>query len=154
MNTSARLRVLTVLAIVIANLLVWVISALSIFDGRQQYELQAQKSTQNIAQATSKDLSHAFHSLDIALRLMANETRAQWSSQRRPGPLDLARIYQYRSLLPQGVTAQLIDASGRSMDPGALDQPNQDLGRADAVSHHQSHRKDAMHVSRLVKQPN
>ena len=67
------MRSLLIVGLVCSNLLLLVLSALSLSQSRQQYEQRAVTTTQTVASAVDQSLSASIEKINLALRAVADE---------------------------------------------------------------------------------
>jgi PAS domain S-box-containing protein len=76
--TSLRsLRVLLVIGLIVANVIVWVLSAYFLSQSRQQHEQRASTETLNITSALDRSVSSSVERIDLELRTVVDELERQ-----------------------------------------------------------------------------
>ncbi len=108
--TPARLSIAVV---VLANLMVLVLAATTLFDSRLQFERQAQIQTRNLAQAVDQDISGSVGKIDLSLATSVGQLEIALA---RKGLLDPALkdfLQIQENLLPEVEGLRVADAAGR-----------------------------------------
>jgi len=109
---SRHPRRLLILGLVCSNLLVFAFSAYSLLESRQQYELRAQKQTQNIALAVEENLSNSIEKIDLALLAVADELERQLAGKGIDGAAMNAFLARHERRLPEVEAFRVADAGG------------------------------------------
>lgn len=98
--------------ILLLNLMVFVLLALSLYDSRKQYETLAESTVDNLARLLEQDVRNSFFRIDLAIQAVADEA----SRQMRLGRLDAeainAFIARQAARLPEMSYLRLTDAQG------------------------------------------
>lgn len=113
MKPSRHLRLLLIAGLVASNLLVFVLTAFSLYQSRQQYQLRAEVTTQNIARALDQSLSASVERIDLALRTVADELERQLASPQGISDASLnAFLARHEKRLPEVEAFRVANADG------------------------------------------
>ncbi len=112
MKQNIRLRSLLTAILVGSNLLVFVLSGISLHNTRQQHIHQAETHTQNIAKAVDQSLSGSIEKIDLALRTVADELQRQLAAGGIDESAMAAFIARQESRLPEVEAFRISDADG------------------------------------------
>ena len=113
-TTMRRSRFISrfVAGILVFNLLVFLLIALSLYDSRKQHEKLAESTVDNLSRLLEQDIRNSFFKIDLALQAVADEA----SRQLRTGGLDAdsinAFITRQAARLPEMSYLRLTDAQG------------------------------------------
>lgn len=113
MKPSRDLRLLLITGLVASNLLVFVLVGFSLHQSRQQYQLRAEVTTQNIARALDLSLSAGIERVDLALRTVADELERQLASPQGISDASLnAFLARHEKRLPEVEAFRVANADG------------------------------------------
>lgn len=113
MKPSRHLRLLLIAGLVASNLLVFVLAGFSLYQSRQQYQLRAEVTTQNIASALDQSLSSSVDRIDLALRTVADELERQLDSSQGLSEASLnAFLARHEKRLPEVEAFRVANADG------------------------------------------
>jgi len=105
-------RRLLIGGLVCSNILVFILSAYSLLQSRQQYEARAEMLTQNIAGALEQSVAGSIEKLDLAMQTVADELERQLAGQGIDEPGMNAFLARQLSRLPDVEAIRVADASG------------------------------------------
>jgi len=80
MKPPRDMRTLLIAGLVCSNIMVFILSGVSLYHSRQQYEQHAETQTRNIANAVDHNVSSSIEKIDLALRTVADELERQLAS--------------------------------------------------------------------------
>jgi len=113
MKPSRHLRLLLIAGLVASNLLVFVLAGFSLYQSRQQYQLRAEVTTQNIAKGLDQSLSGSIERIDLALRTVADELERQLASPQGLSEASLnAFLARHEKRLPEAEAFRVANADG------------------------------------------
>ena len=143
------MRSLLIVGLVCSNLLLLVLSALSLSQSRQQYEQRAVTTTQTVASAVDQSLSASIEKINLALRAVADELEQQLAGKGIEEAGMNAFLARHERRLPEVEALRVANADG-------LVILGKGLVKADHVSwadreYYQYHRDHADHVLQVTK---
>jgi len=112
MNSSRHLRTTLIVCIIVVNIVVMALSALSLDQSRQQHELQAQTLTQNIAVALNRTIANRIEKIDLTLLSLVDELERQLSSKALDASSVTAMLSRYEQRLPEVEAFRIADEHG------------------------------------------
>jgi PAS domain S-box-containing protein len=112
MTPARRARILLVIALVGANLLVFVLAFLSLERSKTLYEEQARTLTQNVVSSLDQSVSGSIRSIDLALHAVVDELQQQLASGRIDEASISALLARSQKRLPELEGLRIANASG------------------------------------------
>jgi diguanylate cyclase (GGDEF)-like protein/PAS domain S-box-containing protein len=101
------------LSVVLINLFVAGLAALSIRDGHRQYQERAEVTTRNLARVIENNLVNAIARIDVSLQALLDIHAIHHDAHRRDPVLMTAHIEKIRARLPEVDAIRITDATGR-----------------------------------------
>ncbi len=151
MKQHSRLRSLLVAVLLASNLLVFVLSAWSLYNSREQYELRARTQTQNVAKAVEQSLTNSIGKIDLALRTVADELERQLAAGGINETAMLAFIARQEGRLPEVEAFRVSDAEGLViLGKGLNKQAGIRWADRDYFIHHRDNAERRLFVSKPV----
>ena len=104
---------LLIAVVAMANVLVFVLAATTLFESRKQFERQAETQTRNLAQAVDQNLSGTVGKIDLSLASSVRYLEDALAGKGILDPAVAAFLHLQESLLPEVEGLRVSDAAGR-----------------------------------------
>ena len=148
-KSGAQMRSLLIVGLFCSNLLVLILSALSLSQSREQYEQRAVTISQTVASAVDQTLSASIQKVDLALRTVADELERQLAAKGIDEAAMTAFLAAHERRLPELESIRVANADG-------LVVLGKGVVKADGVSwadreYFQYHRDHADHLLQVTK---
>jgi hypothetical protein len=124
MKQNLRLRFLLLAVLIGSNLLVFVLSGISLQNSHDQHKLQAETQTQNIAKAVDQSLSNSIDKIDLALLTLADELTRQLGAGGIDEKVITAFMARQEARLPEVEAFRVSDSEGLVIFGKGLDKNN------------------------------
>ena len=111
-KSGAQIRSLLIVGLFCSNLLVFVLSVLSLAQSREQYEQRAVTVTQTVASAVDQTLSASIQKVDLALRTVADELERQLAAKGIDEAAMTAFLAAHERRLPELESIRVANADG------------------------------------------
>ena len=142
-------RSLHISGLVCSNLLVFVLSGYSILQSRQQYELQAEVMTANIARAIDQNLSDSIERVDLALHTVADELERQLAVKSIDEAAMNVFLARTAKRLPDVESIRVADAAGLVMlGKGVVKQAGISWADRDYFIYHRDHADNSLQMAK------
>jgi PAS domain S-box-containing protein len=142
-----------------ANLMVWAVSAFSLYQSRQQQELKARTATLNIASALDQSVSSSVERVDLTLRTVIDELEHQLATTNGIDERAAnAFLERHQQRLPELEAFRVADADGLVfLGKGVVKQDRVTWADRDYFIYHRDHAEGQLHfrkprVGRVAKQ--
>lgn len=148
---ARALRLWSIGALIVFNLLVLALSVHSVLQSRRQHELEAQTLTQNVAVALEQTLSNSIGKIEFALRVVADELERELAD----GRIDAAHmnwmLERHAGRLPELESFRVADADGIViLGKGVSDGVRASWADRDYFARHRDQADDAIHVTKPI----
>ena len=111
-KSGAQIRSLLIVGLFCSNLLVFVLSVLSLAQSREQYEQRAVTVTQTVASAVDQTLSASIQKVDLALRTVADELERQLAAEGVDEAAMMVFLATHERRLPELEAIRVANADG------------------------------------------
>ena len=151
MKPNLHLRSLLIAVLLGSNILVFVLSGISLQNSHRQYEQQAETHTQNIAKAIDQSLSNSIEKIDLALRTVGDELQRQLGAGGIDEKAMNAFIARQEQRLPEIEAFRVSDAEGLViLGKGLNKKDGTRWSDRDYFIYHRDHTDQKLFVSKPV----
>ncbi|GAB1394951.1 hypothetical protein MASR1M60_31150 [Rhodocyclaceae bacterium] len=148
MNSTRRLRSLLITGLAFANVVVFALSGFALHQTRQQYNLRAQTTTQNVVNALNQSVSSSVEKLDLAMRSVVDELERQLAGKGIDEQATNAFLARLAQRLPEVEAFRVADAEGFViLGKGVNRQARVSWADRDYFKYHQTHADGALQIS-------
>jgi signal transduction histidine kinase/DNA-binding response OmpR family regulator/HPt (histidine-containing phosphotransfer) domain-containing protein len=148
-RSTRHLLVLLITAMVAANVMVLALSAHSLYQSRQQYQLRAEMLTQNVASAVDQNVSNSIEKIDLALRTVADELERQLAGNGIDEAAMTVFLTRQEQRLPEVEAFRVANVEGLViLGKGLNKQARASWTDRDYFIHHRDHADRALQISK------
>jgi signal transduction histidine kinase/DNA-binding response OmpR family regulator/HPt (histidine-containing phosphotransfer) domain-containing protein len=148
-KSTRHLLALLIAAMVAANVMVLALSAHSLYQSRQQYQLRAETLTQNIASAVDQNVSDSIEKIDLALRSVADELERQLAGKGIDEAAMTAFLTRQEQRLPEVEAFRVANAEGLViLGKGLNKQARASWADRDYFIYHRDHADRTLQISK------